>query len=381
MKLLYCIPSLDSAGGTERVLTNKVNYLVEKGFKIFIVLTEHQYSAPFFKLNPAIQIINLDINFKSGKSKNLFIKILDYLYKQYVYKKKLREILYSIKPDIVTSLLSYEIDFLHKIQDGSIKIAECHFNRNFRLQFVQNSTNNFIRILIAKWRNNNLQNKVGHLNCLITLTEEDKHAWSGIKCIKEVIPNALSFKSEKKSDCMQKKIVVVGRYTREKGYDILLSIWGDIERQYPDWHLFIYGDGIERKHLEQMVLHLHLNNVHLEHSVDMVNEVFLSGGFSVVPSRFEGFGMVIIEAMECGLPVIAFDCHSGPKEIITSKIDGILVPVEDSISLLNSIIYLIQNQAERIRMGKMAALKAEQYSVEKIMIKWIRLYHFLVEEE
>lgn len=378
MKLLYCIPSLDSAGGTERVLTNKVNFLVDKGFEVYIVLTEIQKSKPFYELNQKVKVINLNINYKAIEHQNILLKSLMYLYKQYQYRKGLLKVLFTVRPDITTSLLSHEIDFLSIIKDGSVKVAECHFNRNFRLQFVQNNTQNPFKIAIAKWRNRTIGLKVASMDCLVTLTEEDCERWSGVKK-KYVIPNSLSFTSNEKSDCSSKKIIAVGRYTKQKGFDILLKIWKNIENKYPDWHLYIYGDGCERETLEHFSAANKLSNVHLEHSVFDVRKILLQGSFSVVPSRFEGFGMVIIEAMECGLPVVAFDCPSGPGEIITDKVDGFLVPLGNISKMKDCILDLINNQSNRRNMGKMAAVKAQKFSSQNIISKWIRLYQALVD--
>ncbi len=378
MKLLYCIPSLDSSGGTERVLTNKVNYLAQNtNYTIYLVLTEKQKKIPFYAIHPSVKIIHLDIDFKSIAKYNLIIKILIYFFKKLVYKSKLAKLLYEIKPNITTTLLSHEIDFLNDIQDGSVKIAECHFNKDFRFSFVKNTTSNRLKLAIANWRNQQLISKVKKSDHLVTLTHLDYEEWSEVTS-KSVIPNALPFISKFKSDCKSKKIVVAGRYTREKGYDLLLNVWRDVEILYPDWKLYIYGDGVERINLESFVLENNLCNVFLEHSVSDISEKFREGSFSILSSRFEGFGMVIIEAMECGLPVIAFDCPCGPNEIILHCVDGILVPPNNLEKLKESICYMIANENSRIEMGKKAALKASQFSNDIIMKKWVQLYQQIV---
>ena len=378
MKLLYCIPSLDSSGGTERVLTNKVNYLAQNtNHTIFLVLTEKQKMLPFYAIHPSVELIHLDIDFKSIAKCNLIIKITVYFFKKLVYKYKLSKLLYEIKPDITTTLLSHEIDFLNNIKDGSVKIAECHFNKDFRLSFVKNATSNRLRLAIANWRNQQLINKVKKSDLLVTLTHLGYEEWSDVTS-KTIISNALSFTSEIKSDCKSKKIVVAGRYTQQKGYDLLLQVWRDVEILYPDWELYIYGDGVERINLENFVIENKLNNVFLEHSVSDISQKFIEGSFSILPSRFEGFGMVIIEAMECGLPVIAFDCPCGPNEIISHCIDGFLVPPNNLEKLKDCICYMIENEEVRVEMGKKAALKASQFSNDIIMKKWIQLYQQIV---
>lgn len=373
-KLLFCIPSLENSGGTERILTNKVNYLCKNyGYKIYIVLTESQTKKPFYKLEDSIEIINTNINFEKDYNYNIIFRIFIYLYKIRLYKRKLTEILTDIKPDCTTTLLSHEIDFISKIKDGSKKIGECHFNRNFRIDFVKNTTNNILKKWISYYRNWSIGKKVKKLDCFVCLTENDYNSWKEIKH-KMIIPNFISFESSVKSSVQNKTIVCAGRYTKQKGFDLLLQIWTNIEPKHPNWNLYIYGDGIERDNLENYVKSNNLRNVHLEHTVQDVKEKFINASFLVFPSRFEGFGLVIIEAMECGLPVIAFDCNFGPGQIITNNVDGILIKEGNLKSMEESIEKLIISDSERKRLSNQAILKAKKYSIKNIIHKWIEVY-------
>lgn len=374
MKLLYCIPSLETAGGTERVLTTKINYLAEKGFAVYVVLTEKQSNKPFFPLHESIVVINLAIDFKKSDKSMFLFKILKYMYKSHVYNKRLSSLLFEIRPDITTTLLSHEVDFLYKIKDGSVKIGECHFNKNFRFLFAQNATTtNRLKQFIANYRNKQLLESVKKLNYLVVLTHDDYTNWTEIQN-RSTIPNPCSFQSIEKSTCRNKNIIMVGRYAREKGGDLLLSVWKDIESKHPNWNLYIYGDGEERTNWENIVAKERMKNVHLEFPVENVEKVFIESSIAVLPSRFEGFGLVIVEAMECGVPVVAFDCPSGPREIITQNTDGLLVKSGDLIGLKNAILSMIEQPLKRINMGKNSQIKASKYSLDTIMGKWIQLY-------
>jgi len=378
MKLVYCIPSLEAPGGTERVLSNKVNYLAEYyGYDIYIVLTEKQIKSPYYSLYPSITVVNLNVNYNSIDSFNYFIKIVLYLIKNFVHKRRLSKLLYHIKPDVVTTLLSHEINFLYQIADGSRKVGECHFYKDFRLSFVSTKTTNRIKIAIAKWRNKQLHSKVKKLDCLVTLTKQDCNSWKGVKN-KCVISNSLPFSSLTKSDCFSPKIIAVGRYTKEKGFDLLLRVWKEIYVQRPNWSLFIYGDGELREDLENYVRLNGLKNVYLEHSVKNIQDKYIHSSFLVLPSRFEGFGMVVIEAMECGLPVVAFDCPCGPAEIVSDGVDGFLVPALDLDMLKKKILLLIDSTDLRIKMGQVAVEKASLYLNKTIMKEWEQLYKSLL---
>lgn len=374
IKLLYCIPSLENSGGTERMLINKVNYLSKLNkYKIYIVLTETQTKEPYFKLDDSVEIINTDINFEDDYRYNTIKRIFVFKKKIRLYQQKLSNILYSIKPDYTTTLLSHEIDFIGDIKDGSFKIGECHFSRNFRLNFVKSNTKNPIIIGIAYIRNFILKYKVKKLDTLVCLTKEDYNAWTSIKN-KIVIPNFISFKSDKKSALKNKKLIGVGRYSKEKGFDLLLQVWKNIYKQYPDWKLFIYGDGNERRNLENYVYMNNVKNVFLEHSVSNIVSKYTESSIFIMPSRFEGFGLALVEAMECGLPVVAFDCGYGPCDIIKNDIDGFLIP-QGNLELMQKKIEDLMNSFElRSEISNNAIIKAEQYSIENIIKQWIDLY-------
>lgn len=378
MKLVFCIPSLENAGGTERILTSKVNTLIELGYDVYIVLTEEQSKPPYFQIHSDVKIINLSINFNDNKNGNIIKRVFIYFRKSLQYKHELTKLLFSIRPDITTSLLSHEVDFLAKIKDGSKKVAECHFNKDFREYFVKSNTNNKLHLFIAKIRNKQLQRAIKQMDHLVVLTQSDKKAWLPIMSRVSIIPNFLSFISQDKSLCVSRNIVMLGRYSAEKGGDILISIWKLIEDKYPDWHLYIYGDGPSRLMWSELIKHNKITNIHLEYPVNDVIGVLLNASFLVFPSRFEGFGLAIIEAMECGLPVIAFDCPCGPSDIITDSYDGYLIPAFDKEMFQQRILDLIENDYIRMRMGRNAIITAAKYHVDSIIKLWDQLYQSLV---
>lgn len=372
MRLLYCIPSLMNCGGTERVLTTRLNYLAEHtSYSLYIVTTERQLAEPYFKLNPEISVINLDINFEDDRT--LTSKVLNYKRRLRLYKTKLLELIQEIKPNVVTSLLSHEIDFLSTFNDGSVKIGENHFNRNFRYSFIKNNTKNILRRTIAKHRNFALGYNVSKLDALVTLTQEDADAWPNV-AKRFVIPNPLSFVQEQKAKGETKRIVAAGRLTRQKGFDLLLAAWELLFSSYPEWSLSIYGEGIEHENLLSLIQNKGLKNICIHPFVSNIQDEFVKSDFYVLSSRFEGFGLVIIEAMECGLPVVAFNCQSGPKEIITNGKDGILVKSGDVYALADAMKCLMEDDKLRSTMGLSAIEKARSYSIDNIMCKWINLY-------
>ena len=142
MKIVYCTPSLYIAGGIERVLTTKMNYLADKaGYEVWVILTDGKGKNPYFPLSDKIHIVNLDLNFEELWSLGFLKKIFVYLKKQRIYKKKLKEALYEIRPYITVSTLRREINFITSIKDGSRKVGEMHVNRANYRNFEANDTN------------------------------------------------------------------------------------------------------------------------------------------------------------------------------------------------------------------------------------------------
>lgn len=365
-----------NCGGTERVLTTRLNYLASHtSYSLYIVTTESQLGTPFFKLDPRISVISLDINF--NESESFLSKLSSYNSKLRLYKTKLLSILKDIKPDIVTSFLSHEIEFLSALDDGSVKIGENHFNRNFRYSFVKNNTRNPLRRAIAKYRNFTLGNNVKKLDVLVTLTQADADSWPvGVK--KYVIPNPLSFEKVQKSVGGTNRIISAGRLAKEKGFDLLLKAWRMASESFPDWSLAIYGEGDERDNLLSLIDGQGLKGVRIYPFEPNISDEFVNSDIYVLSSRFEGFGLVMIEAMECGLPIVAFDCEFGPCEIISDGEDGLLVKNGDVEALSDAMRRLMSDSDLRATMRMSAIAKARKYQLDNVMKKWEKLYTTIV---
>ena len=295
-----------------------------------------------------------------------------------MYKAKLWSVIKEIKPDIITSLLSHEIDFISDFNDKSIKIGENHFNRHFRYSFVKNNSRNILRRAVARYRDIELGYKVKKLDALVTLTQEDASLWpNDVK--KYTIPNPLSFVKNNKSEGNTKRIIAAGRLTKEKGFDQLLYAWELVFKSFPDWSLAIYGEGEEYNNLQYIIKEKELKNVQICPFDENISEQFVKSDFYVLSSRFEGFGLVIIEAMECGLPVVSFNCKSGPSEIISNGVDGVLVNDGDISALADAMMSLMKDSSIISSMSRKAIEKAGVYKIDNIMRQWISLYKSIIQ--
>lgn len=376
-KIVYCTPSLYMAGGVERVLTLKANYFADVfGYDITIILTDGEGKDYFFPLSPKVKVVNLGINFEEMWHHSFLKRLSLYLPKQKEFKSKLSLELNRIKPDITISLLRREINFLTEINDGSKKIGEIHINRAHYRNFTPNRTNPF-KVLFARYWKHGLVGKLKRLDRFVVLTEYDRQAWQDIPRV-DVIPNPLPFYPEIQEMVRRKRVIAVGRYFDEKGFDLLLKAWTIVEKECDDWELDIYGDG-NRAYYQILAnkLRLDYKRCRLNGSISDVQKEYLSSSLFVCTSRFEGFGMGIIEAMACGLPVVSFDCLWGPRSIISNGEDGILVESGNVEKVADAIISLIHSPKMLIEMGQKAHQNVRRFDMEKVAMLWKRLFDSL----
>jgi len=377
LKLVYITPALYMAGGVERVLTLKANYFAEHfGYDITIILTEGKGKPLFYPLSNKIKVINLNIGFEKLWTCSFIRKIFVYLKKQRQFKKALTKELMCIRPDITISLLRREINFINDIKDGSRKIGELHVNRANYRNFEANDSN-FIKTLFAKFWMHSLVAKLKKLNRFVVLTEEDKDAWPELKNIR-VIPDPLSFLPTKYSELKERCVIAVGRYVYQKGFDLLLQAWSKIEKLYPDWQLVIFGDGDRTPYEKQMkTFGVDAKRCHLNGPTPNIQQEYVNSSIFVFSSRFEGFGMVLVEAMACGLPVVSFDCPCGPKDIVRDGEDGLLVENCNIDLLASSLSRLMNDETLRQSMSKAGLKNVQRFNIEQIAEQWRLLFESL----
>lgn len=378
MKIVYCIPSLFYPSGMERVITLKANYFAEYfGYEITIILTDGKDKKPYYDLYPTIKTVNLDINYDHLYGKPFYKRALGYFYKQRLFKKRLSEALHEIRPDITISTLRRDINFINSIQDGSIKIGEIHFSKANYRDFNNTKTFRFIRKTIAFFWMNQLTKELKKLTKFVVLSQEDKLKWTELTNV-SVIHNPLSFFPENVSDCNRPQVIAAGRYVAQKGFDILIKSWGLVNKKHPEWTLKIYGDGLMKTEMIELIDSLNLkHNCFLEASVPNIADKFIESSIFVLSSRYEGFGMVITEAMACGVPAVSFACPCGPKDIISDGVDGLLVACENEVELADKICYLIENDEKRKEMGRQARINVERFKMGNIANQWKELFESL----
>lgn len=373
-KICYCAPALYSAGGVERVVSFKASYFAEVyNYDVTIIVTEGKGRDCFFPLSDKVKVINLNLSFEELWKASFIKKVFLYLTKQFKYRRMLKSELMRIRPDITISVLRREINFINSIPDGSHKIGELHVNRSNYRNFSSRD-NNFVKRFFARFWMNDLLRHLKKLGRMVVLTEDAKRDWPELSNV-QLIPDPIPFKVDQVSTLSSKRIVSIGRYAYEKGNDLLLRAWAKVEKQCQDWTLDIYGQGNQNPYRELMKeLGIDESRCRLYGSITDVNNIYQGSSLFTLPSRFEGFGLVIIEAMACGVPVITFDCENGPRNIITNNQDGILVKPFYIDEYADSLLRLIQDDELRSQMGKCAHESSKRYLIEDIAQKWKDLF-------
>lgn len=376
-KIVICTPAIYSAGGVERVVSVKANYFVEKyGYDVTIIVTEGRGRNCFFELSDLVKIINYELDFEELWEMPFWKKIIVYIRKQFIFKKRLKEDLMRISPDFTITTLRREINFINGINDGSKKIGELHVNRANYRNFDARIANKVKKIFAKYW----MKSLVFHLNKLdkmVVLTENALSDWPELDNVVK-IPDALPFKIDGKSELTAKRVVSIGRYAYDKGNDLLLKAWSIIEKRFPNWTLDIYGNGEKEPYQKQMAdLGINQDHCRLYGSTTDVKKEYLFSSVFVLPSRFEGFGLVIIEAMACGVPVVTFDCENGPRSIISDGETGYLIPSFDIHAFAEKVMLLMADVDLRRKVGTNAQKAASLYEIDRIGLQWKQLFEEL----
>lgn len=379
MKLIYCIRAIYNPGGMERVLANKVTYLVEKlHWNVSIVTTDQKELPPFYPFPQGIRMIDLGIDYADDNDKNVFKKIVGYLRRKRLHKRRLSALLQKEKADIVVSLYPSESSFIPDIKDHSKKVLELHFCKFFRLQYGRSG----LLGLIDKWRTKQDERLVRKFDKFVVLTNEDKEYWGNLHNI-EVIPNAAMNMSGHFSDVTSHRVIAVGRLDYQKGFDRLIQAWELIQKdnRYADWCLDIFGQGEWHNMLQEMITSRGLEKTaRINQPTNNIGNEYAHSSLIVMTSNYEGFGMVLVEAMACGVPAVAFDCKCGPKDIIKHRENGLLVDNGNIEGLADAMMEVMGNEDFRKMLSGNARKIVSTYSEDVVMGKWIGLFNSLIEK-
>lgn len=381
MRILYCIPHLYNSGGMERVLTQKVNWLAtHTDHELTILTTEltpKGLKECYFDLDKRVKVIALNIDFDADYQKPLLAKWFGHMRRMRAYKQALIQYVQEHKVDLCISLCGKEIAFLSSLPCRTI--AELHFAKEQRRLLLEANHKGLFWSLAGRIRTRQLVRAVKPLERLIVLTEADKTDWQNAGCTNvTVIPNPCSLDGVQIPQVHREKVVLaVGRLHEQKGFDLLLQAWDKVQRdEVPstkDWNLRIVGEGPKRAELEALIRTLGLKNVCLTGRAENVAKEYAETSLFVLSSRYEGFSLVLAEAMWCGTPCVSFDCPHGPAELLADD-RGWLVPNGDIEALTRQLEYVMSHPEEAAgRAQKALTFAHTMYSEKNIMPAWQKL--------
>ena len=368
MKIAYFVRQYTAPGGTERILAEKANYLVRQGHEVHIIVCIHEDQEPFFNFDKRIQIYKLGIDHKELKYRS-------------EYLEKAQKIVDNIKPDISISNGIDLSKYIYLLKDNSIKILEEHFCKFKRKTKLAKCSENVLGRYLGYLYATKKRRLVTKYDKYVVLTQEDREQWFELNDKQiAVVENMISIPVlNTQPDYSQKKILGVGRLTGQKGWDYLLESWGILSKKYPDWTIVICGEGSQRAKLEKRAKELGVSNSFVLKGVtsDIQNEM-LDSSIYVLPSRYEGLPLVLLEAMSVGLPPVAFTCKCGPRDVIKDGQDGFLVPRFNVELFAEKLEALIKDEDLRKKVGQEAQKSVQRFSPDKIMAKWGELFRDLV---
>lgn len=357
MRLLFFISSL-AGGGAERVMVIICNKLVNRDHEVYLATSTQ---IPFaYEIDDRVNII--DLYPKRSDKRNIANKIRNRL-RTY---SRIREIVKETKPDVATSFmlgLNTEV-LISTIDIKTPIIASEHSTFDIKYSPIKYIKRFYINKLAA----------------FVTILTQYDYEFIGDRLKNKIImPNPLSFDICKGKDQREQVILAAGSIDRweGKGFDNLIRVWGTVSPKFPDWKLQIAGNGKEES-FEFLRKIAQDNDV--EHSVEFLgfqcqlDQLLQQKSIFVLSSRYEGLPMILIEAMSQGTSCIAFDCKTGPNEIITHNESGILVEDQNMEEMEKSLIMLMSDEALRNKLSEGGLKEAEKFSVDKIVDKWETLF-------
>jgi glycosyltransferase involved in cell wall biosynthesis len=280
-------------------------------------------------------------------------------------------------------------DYLRSLEDGvlvtmqpalNIPAARVHSSRCVKVAQDHRPYRGRPRALLAAY-----QRHAAGLDMLLTLTDADAVMFRellGDSVPVRALGNGTPEYSGALSDCTAKTVLAAGRLAPSKGFDVLVDAWALVAAQHPDWQLNIWGEGSHRASLATQISHLELEGqVHLQGFTRQLQEEMSRSSIFVLSSRAEGYPRVIVEAMACGVPVVSTDCPSGPREMIESGVDGLLVPSANPKALAAGIMDMIERGPEgRLQLGRAGLVRARARSQSVVAGEWESLLEDLVRQ-
>lgn len=375
MKILYVIDTIAIWGGLERIIVEKVNYLAENyGYEMHIV-TADQGSHPIpYPLSPKVIYRDLGIQFHQQYSFHGLYRLYKKVYLNRLFNKRLKRYIRDAHPDVVVSVRSKFTNAIVRAKGLVPLVFESH--SSCKGQIVIESD------FWTKVKAEHSILSIKNAQLVVALTEGDASEWRKINTNVCVIPNIVHLnETGEYSDCEAESVIFVGRFSKQKNIKSLLEIWKIVHERNPNWQLQIFGGYGEEQDALLPIIEKMNANIRVNEPTSDIMKKYNESSILVMTSAYEPFGLVLPEAMSCGIPVVAFDCPYGPSDIITDGKDGFLISNYDIQFFAERVCLLMDNPDLRKRMGEAGIVSSRRYEAKLIMPQWKELFEQLTQKK
>ena len=366
MKILYLFRSLAVWGGIERILVDKMNWLTSKvGIEVYMLTTDQGNHPIPYQVSNRVHIEDLGINFHRKYQYGYLKRIIISYQMRHKYKRSLSDCINRIQPDVIVCTTADKIDIITEVKRRIPLVVESH-------SICSRTIEQGKYAVLRKYRRFTFLESLSKADCVVALTEGDAEEWRHFHHNVVVIPNMLHPCKIESSPLTSKRVIWVGRFDYQKRAEVAISIWKHVVNRHPDWYLDIFGEGEYESEVTLMASST--RNVFVHKPTSQIFDCYSNSSILISTSLFEPFGLVIAEAMSCGLPVVAFDCPYGPAAIINEGVNGFLIPSDNMHFFADKLSLLMEDTSLKKRMGQAALDSSDRFNADLVMPQWLALF-------
>lgn len=382
MKIVYTYPAFINIGGADKIIINKANYLAEQfGYEVYLITDSQNGLEPFFPISNMVKHIDLGLNFFQQYQYPFYKRFWIYLKLMRKFKREMANLLTQIRPDILISTFSRDASLADLYKKYSkVTIAEVHTTKGNIRALPELRRKGGLYELMAYYIERQLNKSSKRYDEVVVLNTLEKELWAPVRNVR-IINNAVQLYPKDRNPLSAKSAIFVGRAEYEKGPDRLIEVWRIVAQRHSEWTVRMFCTGSMLESLKSIVKEYGLEKqiLFMPATKDMEHE-YMTSSMCLMTSRFEGFPVVLQEAMGCGLPCLSFNCPSGPRHIITDGEDGFLIENGNIEAMANKICELIEDESLRRKLGDKAKENIARYSEDKIMGQWKDLFEELLKK-